>query len=896
MNGQRPDPDQLLARVQAEETRAQQGKLKIFFGAAAGVGKTYTMLEAARAQQAAGVRVLVGYVELHGRQETEALLDGLEQLPLRQMAYQDRSFKEFDLEQALALHPELILVDEFAHTNAPGSRHPKRWQDIEELLQAGINVYTTVNVQHLESLNDVVAQITGVVVRETIPDTLFALADEVELVDLPPDNLLQRLKDGKIYLPAQAQNALTNFFRKGNLIALRELALRRTAERVEAQMQDYRRDNAITQTWPAGEKILVCVGPSPLSARLIRTTCRMASRLPADWIAVYVETPQSANLPAPDRQRVTQNLRLAEQLGAQTMTLTGQKISEELLLYARRTNASKIVIGKPAGSSRWKELLFGSLVDDLVRSSGEIDLYVINGDTSTEREAIPTPKAAPIDWAAYGWSVLVVAGCTAVARLIFPYFDAANLVMLYLLGVVGVASRFGRGASILASVLSVIAFDFFCVPPYYSFAVADTQYLVTFGVLLVVALVISRLTVRTRQQAEAARQRERRTASLYAMSRDLASARGREDLVAITLRQIKEVFGGDPVILLPDAQGSLTAASTLSQPDHNEIGVAQWVLDRGAMAGQGTNTLPGAKGLYLPLQVSQKTLGVVGIFMDEPLAPEPLHLLETFVSQTAIALERDQLANQAQQAQVQVQTEQLRNTLLSSVSHDLRTPLAVITGASSSLLATEPTTSSRYELLETIYEESDHLNRLVRNLLDMTRLEGGTIILNREWQPLEEVIGAALSRLEKSLHQHILTTQLPPDLPLVCIDSLLITQVLINLLENALKYTPAQSAIEISALFDHNAITVTLQDNGPGLIAGHEEQIFEKFYRAQPAGLATGVGLGLTICRAIIEAHGGKIWAENNVLGGARFCFTLPITEPPPLPQAEEAIPRDTPL
>ena len=885
---QRPDPDALLARVKEEEARQTRGKLKVFLGAAAGVGKTYAMLEAARERRAEGVDIVVGWVETHGRAETEALLEGFEILLPRRLEYRGTTVKGFDLDAALLRRPTLILVDELAHTHASGARHAKRWQDVMELLDAGIHVYTTLNVQHLESLNDLVAKITGVVVRETVPDSVLEQADEVELIDLPPDDLLQRLKEGKVYVPEQAKEAIHNFFRKGNLTALRELALRRTAERVDADVRLYMRDHAIPKTWPVTERLIVCVSPSPHSAAIVRAAKRMATGLRAEWIVAYVETPAHIRLPEPDRIRLTDTLRLAEQLGAETVTLSGQRIGEEILRYARARNVSKIIVGRPI-RPLLKRIVYGSIVDALVRDSGDIDIYVISREGASPLPVAAAGRARTTDWPAYGLALAVVALCTGLAWLMFPHFDLSNLILVYLLGVVGVSARSGRGPSTFASVLSVAAFDFFFVRPYFSFAVADTQYLVTFGVMLVVGLIISTLTVRIRAQAESARQRERRMASLYAMSRELASTRGVEDILGAAVRHIVEVFRGQVVVLLPDPTGRLTRKTgypTSFEIDSSEFGVSQWVYEHGQMAGLGTTTLPGAKALYLPLVASRGTLGVLGLRPEEPRsleAPEQLHQLETFANQTALALERAHLANEAQQAQVRAETERLRNSLLSSVSHDLRTPLAGITGAASSLLESDEQfdPATRKELLETIYEESDRLNRLVHNLLDMTRLESGGLRVRKEWHPLEEVVGAALSRLVKSLQGRSVTTRLPEGLSLVPIDDVLIEQVLINLLDNAVKHTPGGSPIEITAWAREDAVTVEIADHGPGLAPGDEERVFDKFYRSN-APTSRGVGLGLAICRGIVEAHGGHISAQNRPDGGVAFRFTIPLSGTPP--------------
>ena len=908
MDQPRPDPDELLARVQAETAKTEQGKLKVFFGGAAGVGKTYGMLEAAHDRQTAGVDVVVGWIDTHSRAETEALLAGLEVLPRRAVDYRGATLWEFDLDAALRRRPTLLLIDELAHTNAPDCRHAKRWQDVEEVLQAGIDVYTTVNIQHLESLNDVVAQITGVVVQETIPDSTLEQADDVELIDLPPDELLHRLREGKVYISHQAERAIQNFFRKGNLIALRELALRRTADRVDAQMQDYRRDHAIGPTWPTVERVLVCVSPSPFAPHLVRAARRMVAGLRAEWMVVYVETPRHAQLKATARERVVETLRLAEQLGAETVTLSGARVSEEILAYARHRNVTKIVVGKPT-HPHWRDVVFGSMLDDLIRQSGDIDIYVITGEESEPQAPARRFPARTSPWSAYVYSAAVVLACTGLAQFVHPRFAEANLVMIYLLGVVVVATRFGRGPAVMASILSVAAFDFFFVPPFYTFAVAHVQYLITFAIMLTVALITSTLTVRLRLQAHNARDRERRTATINALTRDLANLAAVPALLEAAVHHISAVFGTQVAALMPTSEQRLVIQAAAPNPidlDNSEMGVAQWVYEHGAMAGAGATTLPGAEALYLPLAGARRTVGVLSIY---PLdagrlwTPEQLHFLETLAGQTAIAVERTLLAAETERAQVQIKTEQLRNTLLSSVSHDLRTPLAAITGAASSLLdnSLDDAPNTRRELLQTIYEEGDRLNRLVGNLLQMTRLESGNLVVHKEWQPIEEVIGSALARLEPQLAEHIVTTHLPPELLMLPFDSVLIEQTLVNLLENAAKYTPPHTEIEICVEVNDDVATLSVNDQGPGLPPGDEPRVFEKFYRGDQAGRPSGVGLGLAICRAIVEAHGGRIWAENRSGGGARFAFTLPLdgaapalqpgmAETVPAPRADEPL------
>jgi two-component system sensor histidine kinase KdpD len=895
MKDQRPDPEALLKWAQEEENRQGRGKLKVFFGATAGVGKTYAMLQAAHEQQDDGVDVVVGWVETHKRAETEALLKGLEVLPSRVIEHQSMKMGEFDLDAALLRRPGLILVDELAHTNAPGSRHAKRWQDVQELLDAGINVYTTVNVQHVESLNDIVAQITGVNVRETVPDSVLEQADDVELIDLPPDDLLQRLKEGKVYLPEQAQHAAQNFFRKGNLIALRELALRKTADRVDAEMQIYRRDHAIARTWPAAERIMVCVNLKQRGPRLVRAARRMAAGLHAKWLAVYVQTSRHLRLPENERETVIQTLRLADQLGAETVTLSGDNVSRAILDYARKRNVTKIIIGKPV-RSRWKEWVFGSVTAELVRNSGDIDIYVITGETGEERPLAAGILQRSSNWLDYGKSLLIVFLSSVLAWIMFPYFALANLIMVYLLGVVVVAIRYGQGPSVLASVLSVIAFDFFFVPPYLTFAVSDTQYFLTFGIMLAIGLLISGLTLRIKQQAEVNRQRALRTEILYAMSRELATTRLVENLAQVAARHIREVFDSQIAVFLPDDAGHLVRQTSLKF-DEGERGVAQWAFEHKEAAGLGTQTLPGAGALYLPLIGSRGTIGVLAVRPNQSkylLAPEQIHLLETLAGQFALAIERAILAQDTQRAQVQVETERTRNMILSSISHDLRTPLATITGAASSLLQGKEALgpAERQELIRAIYDEANRLDRQVRNLLDMTRLEAGAVHLQKEWHPLEEVVGAALTRLEGRLKNRPIKTHFPPNLPLVRMDGVLIEQVLINLLENALKYTPPESPIELSASGTDKAILFEVADRGPGLPEGEERRIFDKFYRVDPAQEG-GVGLGLTICRGIIEAHGGNIWAENRPDGGAVFRFTLPLEGEPPGVEPEKTGQQD---
>jgi two-component system sensor histidine kinase KdpD len=898
MTDRRHDPDELLRRVQEEERRASRGKLVIFFGSAPGVGKTYAMLEAARTERDLKRDVVIGIVETHGRYETASLVIGLEMLPRRRQEYRGVTLEELDIDAALARKPGLILVDELAHTNAVGSRHTKRWQDVDELLDAGIDIYTTLNVQHVESLNDVVAQVTGVVVRETVPDKMLDEASEIRLIDLPPDELLERLGDGKIYISGQADHASQNFFRKGNLIALRELALRQTAERVDAQMRVYRTEHGIQRVWPTAGRILVGVSPSPASARLVRAARRMAGSLHAEWIALHVETPGSIRLSPADREHLAANLRLAEQLGAETATISGQSAAEETIRYAHAHNVAKMVVGKPTHPA-WRDLWKPSFLNEIVRASGDIDVYVISGNdeelSSPDVRVGPTtdrPKLGP-----YVASVVASALSTTVAWFTFGRSRLTDVVMVYLLGIIVVAMRFGYGPSLVAAVLAVLLVDFFFVEPYLSFAVSDSQHIVTFGVMFVVALVISGLTKRIRDQADAARNREQRTASLYAITRELASRRAVGNLAAVAVEHIHDVFDARTAVLLHGPDGQLTNIATgryAFEPDAKDSGVVEWAWRNDRPAGLGTDTLPSAQALYVPLREARGRVGVLGVlprenrrFVDDP---EQRGLLEVFTSQIASALERARLSEEAQTAHVEMASERLRSSLLSSVSHDLRTPLAVIAGSASALIEPDELAPSvRRDLAQTISEEARRLDRLVRNLLDMTKLTAGAIKVKKEWQPLEAVVGAALTRMDESLRAWTVELRLPKDLPLVPIDAVLLEQVLINLLENAMKYTPKGTQIELGAYENGPEVVVTLVDHGPGIPPELLDAIFDKFYRLPREREGGGAGLGLAICRGIVVAHGGRIWAENRDGGGAAFHFTIPIEGTPPVPAPEDS-------
>lgn len=900
---------EMLTRAKSEDARRGRGRFKIFFGAAPGVGKTYAMLGAAQRLAREGVDIVVGLVETHGRTETEQMLLGLDLLARRNVPYRGTTLGEFDLDAALARRPEIVILDELAHTNAPGSRFEKRWQDVEELLKAGIGVYTTLNVQHIESLNDVVAQITGVQVRETIPDAVVDQADELELVDLPPEVLLERLKAGRVYVPESVQAASESFFRQGNLIALRELALRRTAEWVDRQMREYKRGKGIRAVWPAAERILVAVSPSPASGRIVRAAKRMAAGLHADLLAVYVETPRTASLPQADRDRVIQTLRLAESLGAQTSTLSGTNAAVELMAFARERNVSKVVVGK-TGQSRWREALLGSFVNNLVRLSGDIDVYVIRGDSdsspqaSAARAELPGAGRAPGQGRSVPERFLgaagIVAACTLLGLLAFQRLDLANIAMIYLAGVVVSAFWLGRGPSVLAAIVGVAAFDFFFVPPRNTFAVSDVQYLVTFAVMLGAGLLIANLTTRLRGLADAARKRERRTSLLYAMSRELAAARDTREVAAAAVRHVHDSFGSDAAVLVPAGVGEapgLDEVASAGSPDwltERERGVARWAFDHAKPAGIGTSALPASAGRYQPLSASQGKIGVLAL---RPRSPESLAstaqllLLDTFVNQIGLALERVSLIEGRQAARLEAEGERLRSALLSSVSHDLRTPLATIAGAATALQSGAGLDErTRAQLTDHIVHEAERLNDLIANLMFATRLESGGVELNREWASVEEIVGAGLARHRQALRSRHFQVRVPPELPLLLVDNAMLPQVVHNLVDNALRYTSPETPIDISAWATDSSVIVQVADQGPGLTDLERSRVFQRFYRgrnAEPTGDRSGIGLGLTICEGIVKAHGGRMWAEHNTPRGVAFMFSLPIDRPQPEIPAE---------
>lgn len=915
----RPDPDALIAQLRNNEARAQRGKLRIYFGASAGVGKTWAMLSAAQRERVTGRDVLIGVVETHGRSETAALLAGLDALPLRELPYRGRTLAEFDLDAALARKPAVLLVDELAHTNAPGSRHAKRWQDVQELLAAGIEVWSALNVQHLESLNGTVGAITGVRVHETVPDTVLDEADEVVLVDVTPDELTARLAAGKVYLPQQAERAAQNFFRKGNLIALREIALRRTAEHVEDDVRGWRVEQSGVgggngrgkgqglQAWNTSGAILACVGPHEGAAQTVRTAARLAGQLNVRWHAAYVETPRLQRLAASERDRILAVLKLAEELGAATAVLTGADVAEQLAEQARRLNCATLVLGRSEPATGWRRWRHGwpgaaqPLSAALARRAPALDIMeVARADSSRRLSRAPLEGAridsddhvkAPTHWPAYAWAAATSIALTLVCTPLASVLELSNIVMLFLLGVVGVAMRFGRGPSALAALLNVAAFDYFFVPPRMSFAVSDVQYVLTFAIMLGVGLLVGQLTAGLRFAAGVSTSRERRARSLFELTRELSAALESSQVVALGGAAVQGHFGGDALVLVTDAADQLVMPT--DPPEGFDPQVADWAFRHGQPAGLATATLAAQPWHYVPLQAPMRVRGVLALSPAQPrwlLIPEQAQQLDTLARQIAIALERVHYVEVAQQAVVEMESERLRNALLGAISHDVRTPLTALIALAESLQTLPP--DEHAEAARAIVAQAHELHALVNNLLDMARLEsgiaGGAVNLRRDWQSVEEVVGSAIRAARTSLGNTVVQTALDPELPLVEFDAVLIERVLVNLLENATKY--GAPPIVVGARAEPGTLVLTVRDHGPGLPAallGHEQKLFDKFTRGEVESATPGVGLGLAICKAVVSAHGGEISAGNARDGGAEFTVTLPRREPPEPAEAQ---------
>jgi two-component system sensor histidine kinase KdpD len=880
----RTGPDHFLELIAHEARNDGRGRLKIFFGACTGVGKTYAMLQAARQRRDDGVELMVGTVETHDREAIRALLAGLPELPLRVLQHRGLELQEFDLEGALAAHPQLILIDELAHANAPGSRHPKRWQDVESLLEAGIDVYTTLNVQHLESLNDIVSGIIGTRVRETVPDHLFEGAADVVLVDLPPDDLLARLHADKIHLPAVVESASRNFFRKGNLIALREMALRRVADRVNVDVRSYRIDHAIRTVWPTRERLLVCVRADPSYENLIREGARLAQHLQADWIVVHVDQAGAGRHPGA-RQALLQLAKLAESLGAEFANIPGEDVAQSLLAYVRARNTTKLVLGHSV--RRWRWLWDRRLSDRIAHANPDIAILLLGRTRSTVTASGPRTQGSALSFARQ--LVLAILACavtTLIASFLLRFFDLSNVVVLFLLTVILVALRFGRVAGALTALLSVASFDFFFVPPRFSFAVSDTQYLFTFVLILIVALVTGQLAAQLRFKAKAATAGEQHASAVARVARDLSGAIEIDQIAEICAQTIAPMFAARVALVLPDKAERLVSTH---HGDFADLSVAQWVYDHIQPAGAGTQTLGGAAALYLPLKAPMHTRGVLALLTEDgslTIAPDDRRLLDACCSLIALALERTHFVEIAQDTLVRMEGERLRNALLASVSHDLKTPLTAIRGLAETLETTDLPTTDRIAVSRGIRLQSEGLHRLVTNLLDLARIQSEGVRLNKEWNALDEIVGSALARVGSALADHTVHTQLPADLPLVEVDAIAFERVLVNLLDNAAKYTPRGSTISVRAKASGNIMRLFIEDNGLGLPKRDHEQLFEAFTRGARESTITGVGLGLALCRTIVAAHGGTIRAEQLLPHGASFEISLPL-EPAPAIETE---------
>jgi two-component system, OmpR family, sensor histidine kinase KdpD len=886
---QRPSPDALLEEARREND--QTGRLKIFVGAAPGVGKTYEMLQSAHAKLKAGVDVVVGVVETHGRAETEALLQGLEVLPRKRIKYKDQFLEEMDIDALIARRPQIALVDELAHTNAPGSRHPKRYLDVEELLSRGIDVYTAVNIQHIESLNDVVAQITHVRVRETVPDSVFDRAHAIELIDLTPDDLIQRLREGKVYVPKQAERALEHYFSPGNLTALRELALRRTAERVDEQLLTHMQANAIAGPWAAGERILVCVSEDPRAAGLVRYTKRLADRVHAPWTAVSIETRRSLQLTDEQRDRLADTMRLAESLGGEALTIpgVGRRIADDVINFAHANNVTQIIIGKST-RSRWFEIVRGSVVHDLVRRSGNITVNVIAG----EEPSGPAAKAAvqtavrpePFDPKPYLMALVVVAVGLGGAELIQPWFGIENVDLVFLTAVVGVAVRWGLWPSMLASVAASLCYNFFFLPPVYTFTITEPTNVAAFFFFMLIALLVSNVAARVRIQADTAIGRVRTTESLYAFSRKLAGTATLDDVLWATAYQIALMLKVRVVLLLPDS-GVLTVMAGYppeDELDKADLAAANWAWSNDRPAGRGSDTLPGAKRLFLPMRTGRGLIGVIGIDDDRTgplLTPDQRRLLDALVDQGGLAIERVLLVEDMDRVKRTVESDRLRGALLTSISHDLKTPLASVLGSASAMrdLGNSLSDAEKRDLLATVIDESERLNRFIANLLDMTKLESGAIVPNTARHDVSEIVGSALRRASKILGHHKVSLELAADLPMLELDAVLFEQVLFNLLDNAAKYAPGDTTISIRGARERDAVTLQIIDEGSGIPPGELDSVFDKFYRAQKGDhVRPGTGLGLAISRGFVEAMHGTISAANRTdRSGAVLTIRLPI-------------------
>ena len=886
----RADPDELLEAIQRQESQQKRGKLKIFLGMAAGVGKTYAMLEAARKQLSQGMDVVIGYVETHGRKETDALLVGLPAIPRRSIEHRGIQLSELDVDAILARKPRLAIVDELAHTNAPGSRHPKRYQDILELLDAGIDVYTSLNVQHVESRAHTVEQITGSTMHETVPDSILDLA-EIELIDISPEDLMRRLDEGKVYLPDRAAVAMVNFFREGNLTALREMALRLAAERVGQDVRDYLQVMQIQEPWKTGHRLLVAVSPSPLSAQMVRWTRRLADSLDARWMAVHVES--SKPVSEEDQARLTKNLTLARELGAEVIATADEDLVRGVLRVARQHNITEIVVGKPAHAHPLNFFGGGRFLRRLVSESGDIDIHVVRADKSDVPAQAPILRLpSRLAWKQYLVSLGIIIAVTILNAFLDPFIGRRAVALDFLLVVVVLALFVGRGPVLMSAALSALLWDFFFLPPYHTFYITTFEDAIMFAMYFVVAVVMGELIARFRTQEKAERRREERTTALYLLTRELADAVALDGIVKAVVRHIKKLFDAETAVVLADAAGQLAGqpvAGSSFNPDEKELSVAAWVFHHQQRAGQFTDNLPLSKALYLPLATPAGVMGVIGVRLSQPTAPslEQNNLLEALVRQAALVIDRQRLHDAAEQSRLAAESERLGKTLLDSISHEMRTPIAAITSAAGTLNeATLARPGFAIALVNEIKEAVARLDRLVGNLLDIARVESGHVKPKLDWCDVADLINVTVKSVQKELSRHKLELVIPSPLPLVRMDFVLMEQALANLLLNAAVHTPAGTPIRVTAKVQDEELALTVADQGPGIPPECIPKIFDKFYRA-PGALTGGSGLGLSIVKGFVEAQHGRVQVVNQPGGGAAFTLYLPLAEPPVLPGGE---------
>lgn len=874
----RPDPDAILQALHKEEHQSQKAKLKIFFGMCAGVGKTYDMLKASHEQKSNGVDVVIGYIETHKRAETEALVSGLPIIPRKKVEYKGTSLEEMDLDAIIARKPAIVLVDELAHTNVPGSRHAKRYQDVLELLDNGINVYTTLNVQHLESRADAVAQITGSTIRETVPDSIFEQADEVELIDIPADELLIRLTEGKVYAPERSQQAIQNFFRKGNLTALREMSLRLTAERVDHQLRDYMQTQRITGPWKSRQRILLGISPSPHSVTLIRWARRMAYTMDASWIGVYVE--RSTPLSDSAKTQLAKNIKLVTELGGETIVTADEDIAQALLRVANQQNATQILVGKPFSHVPFRT----TLLDQIIEKSGDLDVYVVGGgeEAKQSKRSFRIP-ALQSGFAQYGIAAGIIALVALLCHPFVSFLGYQTVGLILLLAVTLLPLSLGLGPVLLAAVLSALIWDFFFIPPRFTFAVAMAQDILMLLTYFTIAAVTGILTTRVRTRQKAVQQREERAMALYALTKDLSNARNQDDVANAAVTNIRKFFDSEIVIFLSKPDGDVLPephrASSL-KVDPKESSVASWVYWNEKKAGKFTDTLPFAVATYYPISGPRYALGVIGVKTnkDKQLSLDQETLLQNFISQISATLEREQLNELTKKTIAIAESERLYKTLFDSLSHELRTPIAAILSASEGLLdgRTQHQPDVQHNLTGEIHTAAERLNRLVDNLLDMTRLESGRITPTLDWCDVNDLIHTSVRKVSKELSNHRIEIQSSPDMPLIKLDFGLIEQALTNILHNASLYTPADTLIEIHSFMEKENCVITIADNGPGFPPDALAHAFEKFYRV-PGTKVGGTGLGLSIAKGFIEAHKGSLTVENKKTGGAKFTLRLPI-------------------